>query len=541
MRPRLAKLLPFRYVKCSAEAENPQVCYMTLTTKITVKSNLEDMKMKRLFLISTALLALVSCSKTLESVPGQDVSEMVTVTAKASNDNTTKVTMGAKSGTAYPMSWDESETTYLREIVRYTDESTPLVSHYASNSFTKTDAHSGSFEFSLEKQTAEAIYDYVAVYPSLEDPKGSPTHGVRYGGEDSKNRVSFILNHTVDQVPEANAPDQSTHICVATDLGKPAQATSLNLNYSSLVGYGKMTVKNFPELAPGETVTKITVSAPSGKIMTGRMFYYFNAAGTHDAGDVIAYSGTTKKNFVTIDPQNITFNTTGFDVWFTTLPFSMDKDEAFRLEVKTSADTYTASITLSRELSFKAGVVSEFVYDYLKGQPQVETKKLNFDFSGSALAGWPTSDKWKTVTEAPLDDVYCTYQLDDTDYQFVLTQCKAATDARIAWTGTGLTMYAAQRFVGLPVLTGYKLVKVECTQGTGAKSSRMGGITSKVTDTTTEAYSYVAGGEQVAWNGDNANPVFILSNTVKDTMYYLTCTGGGIGVSRLVLTYEKAE
>lgn len=324
---------------------------------------------KTLFTIMAAALILSACQKYGQPVNAEKEADTITVTATATNATETKVTMGAKAGDAYQMSWNNSECTFLREIIIPKSGKDTTSSYYGSSSFTKKDAHSGSFSYNLTAASTEGTYDYVSVYPcDPTDPKTSLTNGVRYGGALLNVRISYMLSHETPQVPTETGPDNSTHIYMATDMGKSAQATSITLNYKSVVSYGKMTVRNFPALAAGETVSKITVTAP-GKIMTGRLFHYFRAGAAHAVDDIIPYSITTVKPYVTIDPQNITFNTTAFNVWFTTFPFDMVAGDKLNLTVETSLKTYNVSLTISKPISFTAGKVSEFTYNYTKADP----------------------------------------------------------------------------------------------------------------------------------------------------------------------------
>lgn len=498
--------------------------------------------MKKTTLFVAALATVCACNK--NSVVEFETSteeKAVQIVGTATVENETKVTMGAKDGDVYPMSWNESgECVFLRETVR----SAGTNADCGSSSFEKVDAKNAKFTFSLEAQTTESTYDYAAVYPC--DPtnyKTSLDHGVRYGGEDAKNRVSYILNHTKNQVPLANAPDPLTHLMMATVLGLPAQATSLSLELKHVVGFGKMTIKNFPALADGETVSKITITVPEAQKMAGRMFHYYheNSDGSHKAGDVIPYNDSNVKNYVMIDPKNITFNTTGFDVWFTSFPISLVADDVMSLKVETSVKTYTANIKLTKAFKIEAGKVSEFIYDYEKGQPKGETKTLVFDFSSSTpLADWPNADNWDTK---PGNKV-CIYKQGDVDYEFILTDCQNATKARTFWStdGRGVVMGAVYRYIGMPVLTGYKLISIACVQGTAdSASNRMVGVTNTVAATSSTPHVFVGGGDSIYWTKKGDTYSYSLTDTVKDTVYYLVCTKGGAGATKITLVYEKVE
>jgi len=504
--------------------------------------------MKKITLFVAALAAVCSCNKSeVPTVEAQNNGEAFIITAESVVCDQTKVTMGEKTGSVYPISWSESgERVFLREVVRDTDPAKTTTADTGSVSFTKIDAKTAKFVFQLAPQTKETVYDYAAVYPCNPDGiKKDLTHGVRQGGSDAKNRVSYMLNHTVSQVPLADRPDPTTHILMAVDTSRSAQAESLNLNFKYVVGFGKMTVKNFPALASGETVSKITVTVPVAQKMTGRKYHYFkaNTDGSHKAGDIIPYSSTTVMNYVMIDPKNITFNTTGFDVWFTTYPIELVKDDIVSLKVETSDSTYTANIALSKALKFQSGVVSEFIYDYEKGQPKKETKTLTFDFENTALTDWPTATGWANDS----CKMVCTFPLDKVNYEFTLQSC-TAKDVKI-WYGvsgssvTSIILGGRYRYLGFPVLTGYKLVKFEAPLSlTSSKSSRKIAIVDYVEMTVADP-AYNVGGctNSVVANTPNAVTTFNLTGTKANTRYYLYCALTSWGTNKITLTYEKVD
>lgn len=176
--------------------------------------------------------------------------------------------------------------------------------------------------------------------------------------------------------------------------------------------------------------------------------------------------------------------------------------------------------------------------------PAVETKTLTFDFSGDPLSGWPVSDKWKT---AP-GELSCTYPLDGVDYTFFLTDCGNAAQARVAWVKDkgGLILYAAWRYVGLPAIAGFKLVRVTGVMCLATNSKRQAGIVTAVAEDNTqgsiaELHEFVSGGESAGWTTNGSTYTFNLEGTAANTVYYLMCTNTSIGVSSLELVYEKVN
>ena len=488
--------------------------------------------MKRTIYAAAALLALVSCQKALETVPTAS-EDTVTICAPSTVGAGTKVTIGSIDNGIYPVSWSDSECTYLREV--YTPaEGDAVVSHYGSGkTFVKNSATTGSFRFTIAANDGAGRYDYVAIYPcDPADCKTSLTHGVRYGGTDSKNRVSYILNHTAAQKPLAGGPDPSTHIMLAKELGKTAQATGLSLAFKPVVAYGKMTVKNFPALAAGETVNKITVSAPAGKVMAGRLYHKI-------ADDTTApYNATNVTNYVMVDPANITFNTTGFDVWFTTFPFDLAADEVLSVKVETSANTYVKDLKLTKPVSFSCGKVAAFGYDWKKGD---ETKKLvlALDFT-TCPEGWPDGT---TYSSKDVSSKEYTYTIDGVAYSFSNTPCPDASSRGTCWGYSAAgDMYFMQvhRYLGLPAIEGYKLTKLSFVMSADTNTGRKAGITSSVVKST-ETKTFIPGGEQIVVGTKGEEYSFTLSSTEANTRYYLCCSNKAIGFTSLTLTYEEAK
>lgn len=246
-----------------------------------------------------------------------------------------------------------------------------------------------------------------------------------------------------------------------------------------------------------EKSATVKLKAEGGQFETGKTYYVWVVPGTFAAGVTITLYGPTL------------------------------------YEAKKVGST---SLSVSRNDIIDLGEIGGLTFS----ESATEKKTLVFDFTGTAQEGWPTKDHWGSVEEAPFPDSTVVYTMvDKTKYNFVLSCCQAATESRIAWTGTGVTLYAAQRFLGLPVVKGYRLFAVKCVQGTTPRTSRKGAITDRVTQTTADPYHPTSGGESVVW--DTANVSYYLDETKADTMYYLACTAGGIGTSVMTLIYEKVE
>lgn len=179
---------------------------------------------------------------------------------------------------------------------------------------------------------------------------------------------------------------------------------------------------------------------------------------------------------------------------------------------------------------------------------ETEKKALHFDFTGEAQEGWPTADKWKDIAKGDPNpcpgDSTCIYKLDGEDYAFILTDCGNATQARVCWDSGkgGLIWYAGWRYLGLPAIEGYRLIKVTGKLCLSSNSKRKAGITVNVVENnTTGTNTFVSGGEEIAWATKDAEYSYNLEGTEANTVYYLACTATSIGTYYLDLVYEKVE
>lgn len=178
----------------------------------------------------------------------------------------------------------------------------------------------------------------------------------------------------------------------------------------------------------------------------------------------------------------------------------------------------------------------------LPAAPPKDKKTLVFDFSGDPLDGWPTADKWKN---AP-GELTCKYALDGTEYSFFLTDVGNASSARMCWDKAkgGLIWYAGWRYLGLPAISGYKLIKVSGEMCLSTNSKRKAGIVTAVAstndgETVDSAHTFVSGGASTGWTTQGTTYTFNLEGTEANTVYYLLCTATSIGVSSLELVYEE--
>ncbi len=258
--------------------------------------------------------------------------------------------------------------------------------------------------------------------------------------------------------------------------------------------------------------------------------------------------GSQTSDVVTLTPSSSTF-VTGDTYYVWILPGKYEKGISLTLvspSQMTAVKVGSEALEAGRNRIVDLGEIGGLT---LK-EKETEKMTLVFDFTGSAQEGWPTKDNWKKAGEGDCPaGVPCPGNLtavythsNGNSYNFILTDVGNATAARVFWsTDRGVVLGAVSRYFGFPAIEGYKLIKVSCVQGTGTSSKRKAAITSCVPESTDVQNTYVNGGGILPWTTHGDTYSWNLEDTAVNTVYYLTCTQGGVGVSVLTLTYEKVE
>lgn len=278
--------------------------------------------------------------------------------------------------------------------------------------------------------------------------------------------------------------------------------------------------------------------SPKSQTMSGRLYENI------ETGALTKFSEGSCKNYVDLLPTNISFNTAGFDVWFTTLPITLSAGDSLTVSVNTNKDNYSFIKVLNKDVNFNKGAVSEFTIDYKKC---IAVKILTFDFS-TCPAGWPGKESY--ITTGDKNEYTYDYVLNGTTYKFTCAPCSdlAETSPRkIGWGYDGnnvVSYFVAQshRFLGLPPIEGYKLVGVKFTQALAAlKTPRQACITTTITNQKSQAGACVAGGDAKVVNTQNAEFTFNLTSTSANTRYYFAPCSSASAFKTLTLVYNSVE
>ena len=341
------------------------------------------MTMRKTFVFTAIALAalsvLVSCNKeqVVTDEPAQNGTLVLTINAGSPE---TKTVFGEKAGSGYPITWAASgEEIELVELLTPTSGD-PSYKGYASSNYTLSNANATAiFSAEVDALSTEGTYDYHALYPQS-----------AYKSANTSYKDLYAIIPDTQTPPSDASPAAAATLLYAGSTGHSAQPTSaLNMDFSHITAYGKMTVKNASDAFAdsGETISSVSVSVP-----TGGIYYYWETAN-------ISSVNATKKDAVTINTDNI--DTSGdFVVWFACAPYSLAIDDELTVSVTTDANTYSRTITMTKAMTFESGKVSKFSVN-------MSTAAAADDLSGNYLiVSTDETNPWYAMTNEVSSNVY---------------------------------------------------------------------------------------------------------------------------------------
>ncbi|MGM9742769.1 MAG: hypothetical protein ACI3ZC_06890 [Candidatus Cryptobacteroides sp.] len=280
-----------------------------------------------------------------------------------------------------------------------------------------------------------------------------------------------------------------------------------------------------------DTISRIVICANGGESIAaeGTVSVAWNDGQASVSPDDGCGSGN-----ITLTPAAGAFNT-GDTYYVWVLPGVYDKGISITLFSKSGLEAKkagTSALTAQRSGVMDLGEIGGLDFK----ERETVKMSLTFDFTTKPGEDWPTADKWK---DAPGDST-CIFNLDGVAYKFILTDVGGATAARVCWNEKGyVVLLASSRYLGLPAIEGWRLIRFSGVHATGNSSKRFGAITTKVRESTTDTEEYAPGGEPFGWAVQGETYVYNLHDTEAGKVYYFACTGGGIGISTMTLTYEQ--
>ena len=173
--------------------------------------------------------------------------------------------------------------------------------------------------------------------------------------------------------------------------------------------------------------------------------------------------------------------------------------------------------------------------------------ELTFDFTGTPQEGWPTAKR--SSDHNPGVGTPCTYMLNGVPYVFMPADCGGASASQVFWVPPTdekpgyFAINAQYRYLGFPIVEGYKLVKVVCHNVALSSTAPKMGITSLISDKAAHPAddAYVSGGALQTWDAaGNGTYTYELGGTAANTRYYLYGYAKG-AIDILTLTYNPAN
>ena len=476
------------------------------------------MKINRMFLYAAAFMLAAACGK--DALPE-------TVTPEGGNEDeiVTPAPEYAVSFTAYTENAPES-----KAAIGTNSESRPqtfwedgdVISVYSSNQTTNTKV-GFLFSTSLTEDSATATFgyegtdfvegNYVAIYPHKEDGRvvnfsAQPAENLYEGNAYRMAMVDVPASQTL----VAGGVDRSAMIMTAYT-EDPAE-----LHFKNAVALVKFRV------ADGNVTSgKIEASEP----LSGR----FRA-------DLLENDSWKP---ILIDYGQPTYGLVEFS---SEEDLATDKEYYVAVRPTTLANGF--GVYLSGKLVKSYPSVTKFerskIYDLgtlAIPSDAPEELTLNFDFTdAAAMIGWPTTNNAFTD---PTHQEEVTYTLDGVSYQFILSQPKEVTTK--SWPyfceekDNNRLRIPNQRYLGFPVVDGYKLTQVEFTIVSGNTSAFV--ITSEIA-TGSGTSGVVAGGDATTGTkGDDMN--FRLSGTQQGTQYWMKVGKAETAISSMTLTYLEVK
>jgi len=285
-------------------------------------------------LFAAAAMALVSCAKESTTTKSEEAKTVKLVVNAGSPETKTVI-----DGTS--VTWSESgESLYLGEVI---DDGTPT--EYTSTEYELADENkSATFSFDLTENTSGSSYEYYAFYPSSAISLVSKYY-------------EFAVTLPTSQTVTTSSPDPEASIIMATSTATE-QPSSLDLSFSHLAAYGKMTLKSVSDIVSGASSVVVTFYAEGEKV-SGEYWYYYggDSEGTFTASN----NGTNPK--VDVDASSLSVDSNGnLVVCFACWPFDLASGESFTVSITADGSTYSRTVELSdsQELAFVAGQVSKF-------------------------------------------------------------------------------------------------------------------------------------------------------------------------------------
>ena len=467
------------------------------------------MNNKRYIFYAAAALLLAACAKDGKPAGGEVPVSGFSFQAEWESLPVSKAVLGQNDAGKPKTIWESGD-----QITVYSNgDGADLSASRAGFAFTTTDATSPATFTYAGDDFADG--DYLAIYPAA-----TAKRTVNYTNTETGYRMAAVDVPT-EQTLVSGSFDRKVAIAIAY-----AKKGSTSLSFKNAVALLKFRVAD-------ADVTSGSVYVGGGDVISGRYRADINPETTVPTLTVYSTTGVSQSDHVNFSLEGGAALTPGVDYYVAVRPTVIASGLGIILNEKEVKNFTSEQLgELKRNTIYNLGTLSV-------PSGEVETMTLDFDFTVTPFTGWPTADKYTHKDGG----VSCVYPLGGTDYTFVLADCDGAGSARVYWGSGKLVIASYYRYVGLPAISGYKLVEVACTNVSGNKTAVFQIVKSITSSAVHPAASEIVdGGGSQTWS-QNAGAVYTYSlrNTAANTMYYLYCRATGGAVSHIALTYEKVN
>ena len=315
--------------------------------------------MKKFFnflcLAAIASTMLVACSKSDITVEKQVVVKTITFNASSAD---TKSYFGDKETEGYPTIWTSDQQVKIAVVnINPVKVADAAVTPSANGRTATFDA-----DFSFEGYDDDDDLEFVSVSPAC-------------AVDEVSNFGCMVASVPATQAPTMNSVDQKAHIMGATNTSYSVGTlpSSVKLNFTHQVAYGKFMLKGFPE-----DVTISSIELESTEDIVGQF--------TYPAVPESIIGSLSRGKKLTINASGVSAESNNSMVfWFAILPVDLG-GKTVKVTVNTSDGPYEKNITFPSGKKFEAGKVASFKID-MTGIVREWTSTVNFGNNGVKLTG----------------------------------------------------------------------------------------------------------------------------------------------------------
>ena len=301
-------------------------------------------------------------------------------------------------------------------------------------------------------------------------------------------------------------------------------SSSLNFGFKNLCALAKVTITR-------SDIAEIRFAGAGNEVLAGAVAVSLDGSGIPSCD---ASSASDKE--IVLTPATGTAFAAG-TYYFSMVP--QDLSSGLSIQLTTESGKTIMTRATAKTASLERSVILNFGTLDAVGTPT--ELQLTFDFTGTPQTGWPTANAAVGHVDG---GTKCTYTLDGTGYDFILADANGASGLNVFWPATNkLYLRYEKRYVGLPKMEGYKLIKVVCTcvrwsDSTVPKIGIVDTIFDKADDPYDGTHDSSIVGPLQEWGATGTVHTYNLTGTAMNTVYYL-CSKNPSGFNCLQLTYSK--